>query len=794
MKRMNTHAGTRALVLACLVGATGALVGCSLLPPNPYKEGVALLDQGQPLEGLAKLEEAARKNPRKVEYRMTLVARRAALIQQTLAQGQLALNDGRLTEAEEAFRLVLQIDPEQAMARQGQNAIVQERRHRQALTEVETLLKKGGKLELQEAQDRLRAVLSENPTSKRAQLLRTRVGEELAKQSRPGQRLAAVYQQPITLEFRDAPIKAVFDVISKVSGLNFFFDREIRPDLKATILARNTTIEDAIRLVLVTNQLEQKVLGDNAVLIYPNTPAKLKDYQALTVRSFYLANADVKAVSNTLKTLLKTKDMVIDERLGIILMRDTPEVIRMAERIVALQDVSDPEVMLEVEVMEVKRSRLLELGVQWPSQLGLAPLKSSSAGALTLSDLNRINSSRIQASLGSTLINARKEDQDGNILANPRIRVRNKEKAKVLIGERVPVITTTSTSTGFVSESVNYVDVGLKLEVEPTVYLDDEVAIKVGLEVSSLVREVVSKSGSLSYQIGTRGANTVLRLRDGETQVLAGLISDEERSTANKVPLLGEVPILGRLFGSKKDDASRSEILLAITPRVVRSLTRPELSDAEFESGTEANIGADPLMLRSASVLTTPPAADRPANPGAPGMTSTLATPPLAAPAGPTAATPAAMSQVDAIPTVASASGVSLSWQAPAQVKVGEQFTAVLRVQSGMPLSGLPALVGYDPQVLQIAGVQEGDYLRQGGVATQFSHRIDGAQGKVFAAGVRQGSGINGMGSILSITFKALKATPGGAATNLQLLSLTPEPSAPTPLKLPLEHGLRIVP
>ncbi|MBH2016105.1 MAG: general secretion pathway protein GspD [Burkholderiales bacterium] len=789
-----------ATVVAAVLGAVLSLSGCALLEPSVHQQGLDLMDQGQAVEGLARLEEAVRQNPKHAEYRITLALRRASAIQQALTQGQRALDDGRLTEAEEAFRTVLRIDPEHTMARQGQAAIIQERRHRLALTEVEALIKKGTPADLQQAHDKLRPVLSENPGNRLAQTLRGRVNDELAKLPRPGQRLAATFQKPITLEFRDAPLKSVFDVISKVSGLNFFFDREIRPDLKATILARNTSIEDAIRLLLVTNQLEQKVLSDNAVLIYPNTPAKLKDYQPLTLRSFYLANADVKAVSNSIKTLLKTKDMVVDERLGIIMLRDTPDVIRMAERIVALQDLRDPEVMLEVEVMEVKRSRLLELGIQWPSQLGLAPLKGSS-GAVTLADLNNLSGSTIQATLGSTLINARKEDQNGNILANPRIRVRNKEKAKVLIGDRVPVITTTSTSTGFVSESVNYVDVGIKLDVEPNIYLDDEVAIKVNLEVSSLVREVLSKSGSLSYQIGTRGANTVLRLKDGETQVLAGLISDEERSTANKVPLLGEMPILGRLFGSQKDDTQRTEILLSITPRVVRSLRRPDLMQAEFESGTEGSIGADPLLLRTVE----PPAAGASgAAPAAtPGGTSPADKPAAVTPASgavpvisPAAAPVAATSALTSSP----ASGaVTLSWQAPAQVKAGEQFTAVLRVQSGAALTGLPALVAFDPQALQVVSVQEGDFLKQAGAQTQFSQRVDAAQGKVFAAGVRQGgngpvSGINGVGSILSITFKALKAPAGGAPARVQLLSLTPEPPLAAALKLPVEHAVRIAP
>ena len=167
-------------------------------------------------------------------------------------------------------------------------------------------------------------------------------------------------------------------MISRVSGLNFFFDKDVRADLRATILARNTSIEDAVKILLATNQLERKVLNENSILIYPNTPQKLKEYQSLTIRTFYLVNADVKAVSNTLKTILKTRDLVIDERLGLIVMRDTPEAIRLAERLIALQDMGDAEVMLEVEVLEVARSRLLELGIRWPSQVSFDILRDAS--------------------------------------------------------------------------------------------------------------------------------------------------------------------------------------------------------------------------------------------------------------------------------------------------------------------------------------------------------------------------------------------------------------------------------
>lgn len=774
--------------LLCAVVATVA--GCAA--SQAFRQGTELLSEGKAEQGLAKLEEAVKLEPRNAEYRIALAVQRASVVSGLISTGEAARREGRITEAERAFRQVLAIDTNNAMARQGLDALIAERRHRAVVAEAEGLLKKGSEADLAEALDRLRPVLSENPNQKEALNLKARVDEARAKFARPEAKLAVAYRKPITLEFRDAPLRSVFDVISKVSGLNFFFDRDIRPDLKATVLAKNTSIEDAVRLLLVTNQLEQKVLNENSILIYPNTPQKLKDYQALVVRSFYLTNADVKAVSNTIKTLVKTKDLVVDERLGIIMMRDTPEAVRMAERIVALQDLSDPEVILEVEVMEIKRSRLMELGIQWPSQITLSRLDVAGT-PLTLSGLKDLRASDIKASAGNAFINVRKEDQDGNVLTNPRIRVRNKEKAKVLIGDRVPVITTTSTSTGFVSESVNYVDVGLKLEVEPNIYLDDEVAIKVNLEVSNLVREVLSKSGTLSYQIGTRNAATVLRLKDGETQILAGLISDEDRSTGNKVPGLGELPIAGRLFGSQKDDKQRSEILLSITPRVVRSLRRPDLLSAEFDSGTETSVGAESLRLavlepeKPAEGKVTPPA------------TAGTARPPASSPvAGVAAATPATTSPGASAPaasaaTPAAATGpLRLSWQAPAQVKVGEQFSAVLRLNSQGPLRGLPLLAGFDPQLLQVVNVSEGDFFKQGGGSVNFSQRVDPALGKVFAAAVRQGAdaGVNGSGGVMTVTFKALK--PGGA--KVQLLSATPEPAPAAPLPLPVEQVVKVVP
>jgi len=394
--------------------------------------------------------------------------------------------------------------------------------------------------------------------------------------------------KPINVDFKEATLNQVCQVLFRTAGLNYVFDKEVRTDQTVSIALRRTPVREVLALILRSQQLEQHYINAETVMIYPNTPGKAREYQTLSVRSFYLTNIEAKAAAATLRTILKARDLVADEKQNVVVMRDTPEAIRMAEKLLAVHDKPEPEVMLEVEVLEVKRSRLQELGLLWPSSLMLSPLASTSGGALSLKDLIASPEASMAASFPTFGINARAENGDTNLLANPRIRTRNREIAKIMIGDRVPNITTTSTATGFVAESVQYIDVGLKLDVQPTIYLDNEVAIRISLEVSNIVSQTQSKSGTLAYQIGTRNASTVLRLKDGENQVLAGLISDEERSSGAKIPGLGELPMLGRLFGSKRDEGQKTELVLSITPRLVRNNRRPGIEQSEFSIGPEA--------------------------------------------------------------------------------------------------------------------------------------------------------------------------------------------------------------
>jgi general secretion pathway protein D len=565
---------------------------------STIKESEQMIRQGQVNEGLTRLEDAVKRNPDDVALRAALYRNREVIINDKLVKADSLLAKRSFDEAEAIYRDVLTMHANSPRALAGLNSLAAGRRQDNLVIDARKLIK-DGKPEV--ARAKLKTVLIENPRHERALDLMRGLDENKPQAGILQPALADAYKRVVSLEFRDAPLSQVFNTLSMQTQLNFIFDKDVRPDLRTTIFVRNVPMEEAINLLLVTNQLDKKVLNDTSLLIYPNQPAKQKDYQELVVKSFYLTNADAKTTLTMIKTLLKTRDVFIDEKLNLLIMRDTPEVISMAEKLIEAQDKPEPEVMLDVQVLEVKRTRLTELGLLYPSSM-TASVPSDPAASFTVGGLGNINRDKIGLTGLSVTANLLKTDGDTNILANPRIRVKNRDKAKIHIGDRVPVITSTTTQTA-TSESVTYLDVGLKLEVEPNVYMDDDVGIKTNLEVSNIVATIENKTtGSRTYQVGTREATTNLRLKDGETQVLAGLISDEDRKTANKIPGLGDMPVLGHLFSNHLDDKTKTEIVLLITPHIIRNLERPSVDVVQFSSGTESSLGAAPLQVRSAPV------------------------------------------------------------------------------------------------------------------------------------------------------------------------------------------------
>ncbi len=600
------------LLLGLLITSLSGLPGCA---SKGLTESRKLLAEGKTQEGLNRLRAGVAEEPDNVELKQLYHTLREKTNNEILLKAQRDIEAGNYDAAEAQIRRVLSIHPENPIALNMLANLKNNMQYNKTLAEAEKLLSQG---KPGEAIDKARTILAQTVSHPGAEGLIRRAQASRAREEITPRALAAKYQKNVTLEFRDAPLRNIFDMISKQSGINFVFDKDVRLDTKATLYARETPIGEAVELLLMTGSLVKKIINSNTLLIYPNLPQKLKDYKELVVKSFYLGNADAKSTLIMLKTLLKAKDVFIDERLNLLIMRDTPEVIRLAEKLIAVQDLPEAEVMLEVEILEVKRSKLTDLGVQYPNQFSLlfvppaatavvtpggnvfTTTPSASATALTVQSLKRIAANQIAISPTPT-VNLQKDDSDVNILANPRIRVKNRDKAKIHIGDKVPVITSNATSTGVISESVSYLDVGLKLDVEPIVMQRDDVQIKVNLEVSNIVREIRSGSGTLTYQIGTRNAGTTLRLKNGETQVLAGLISDEDRSAGSRIPGLGDLPVLGRLFSSQRDERNKTEIVLLITPRVLRTVEAREPSLTEFQSGTENSIGGNGASFGSSA-------------------------------------------------------------------------------------------------------------------------------------------------------------------------------------------------
>jgi general secretion pathway protein D len=576
-------------------------------------EGRRLIDQGSMEQGIRRLEAGYKAHPNSPELRSYYLRYRDLYVDELNYEGDRSRLVGRYEQARAAYERALAFNPQNTRAQTGLNATRSAQRERETVAQAQAMLDAGND---GAALKILRDVLKENPGQKDAQALQRRIEETRATRKAAEPQLGPEFRKPVTLEFRDALLKNVFDVLSRSSGINFVFDRDVRADLRSTIMVRDTPLEDALRFLLVTNQLDKKVLNQNTVLIYPNLPNKVRDYQELVTRSFYLGNADVKQTLNLVKTVLKTRDVFIDERLNLLVMRDTPEAIRLAERLIAAQDLAEPEVILEMKVLEITRSKLQNLGATFPNRISAGVQGAAGVpGQITLNEwLNRSsNLAVLNITDPAFVINLQQQDSDTNLLANPRIRVRNREKAKIHIGDRLPVITTTSTANVGVSESVQYLDIGLKLDIEPNVYLNDEVAMKVNLEVSNIVQQIQSAQGTLTYRLGTRNTATVLRVANGETQVLAGLIQDEDRRTADKVPVLADLPIVGRLFTNNNDSRTKTEIVLLITPYVVHNVERPPPSALEVASGTEGGFGNAPLRLSTAEGLSQPNVATAPA-------------------------------------------------------------------------------------------------------------------------------------------------------------------------------------
>lgn len=590
--KLNRDIGwVRTLKRSILLIAMVCLQSCSAMSSHQQQELVdqefndarQLIAQGQLEAGTEKLAALVQQYPDNPHYRNTLKMHQDLKVAQRIKSAEMLLRQGDLNEAEAQFQSLLLTAPENQRALNGLKKVAIAQKHQTLFNSAEQAY---AEQDLDTARALLRAILAEDTTHDPARTLFEQIDQQAMDKVNNVPQITSAFKQSVSLEFNNAPIKSVFEYIGKAGDLNFTFDRELSDSMLTSVILRNTPISDAIETILTTNQLGKKVLNENTILIYPLS--RSQQYQELYVRSFYLNNMDAEQAMLLVKTVLQVEEVYIDEKLNTLVMRDTLDSIKTAEKLITSQDLVEPEVMLEVEVMEVNRRNLEEIGIRYPTQIALGVEGEDEVrGRLTLAELKEFNSDLGVFSITdpALALNLLHRDTDTNLLANPKIRVKNRDKAKIHVGDKVPVLTSVANSTGFVSQSVSYIDVGIKLEVEPTILIQNQVSIEVELEVSNIIDQVTSNSGVLAYSIGSRNAVTTLQLKDGETQVLAGLFTDDRQDNTYKIPGLSNLPFIGRLFTNISSDKQKSEIVLLITPRILHNIVPANSVYTAFPSG-----------------------------------------------------------------------------------------------------------------------------------------------------------------------------------------------------------------
>ncbi|VVD88135.1 Type II secretion system protein D [Pandoraea aquatica] len=579
-----TPAKLTRLALLCLVPLLGA---CAT--PRALSDSEAAVGRGDLTGAVTLLSTRLLEDPESIELRTRYLSLRQQLTAQYLQRAGDAMTQGDDTQARHWLAQTRQLDPSNGMAAQMLDRLETQARLRDQLVDAQAK----ASVDPQAAIQIVSRVLRQLPDWKEATALASQL-RDATDHKTTDNALSPAFHKPVSLNFKSRPLTEIFEMISQITGINFVLDRDIDASATSGLNATRTTAEDAINLLLATNRLEKQVLNANTLIVFPATAEKLGQYRSLTVQTFFLSYANVKQAAAQIKQILRPRDMYVDERLSAITVRDSAEAVDAVARLVELIDLPTSEVTLDVQVLEVINDGSLNLGIDYPSgvSLNLSDSVKDPSGGISLSNLGRLNADALTLDFAGPLarLNLLQKANKTQILANPRIRVRNHEKATISIGERVPVVSTTNAN-GVVTESVSYQDVGLKLDVEPSVSLNNEIVIKVALDVSNITNQLETKGGLIVYNLSARAAKTTLSARNNETQVLAGLINRHGQDKKAGIPGLSQIPFLGRLFGGESNDSTTTEVVLLITPRIERSLALPASRVSRFDSGTEQRPG-----------------------------------------------------------------------------------------------------------------------------------------------------------------------------------------------------------
>lgn len=420
----------------------------------------------------------------------------------------------------------------------------------------------------------------------------------------PGLELPDGVTMPASLVFREAGSRDVFLAIARFAGLSIVFDPTFR-EAPVTIDLRNATLEGALTSVADATRNFYRVTGARAVLVIPDTPAKRREYEEEVVRTFYLSNVDLKETMDLLRMVLDARRVSPVTATNAVTVKDTPERIAAAARVISAIDKAKPEVIIDVELLEVDRSRLQEYGLQpaspgSPGLNGSASLSSGGSSTLNLRSLRNLSQSDVLlANLPALYYRLLKTDTNTRTLANPQLRTSEGIAAQARFGERIPVPVTTFApiATGGTPQqpitSYNYENIGVNIDITPRTHHDDDVSLTLKVAVQSISG---AGFGGLPT-FGNREISTVIRLRDGETNMLAGLIRDDERQVVSGIPGLVDLPVVGRLFAHTRTETNQTDIILTLTPHIVRVLDIEEADLRAFRVGRDSGTAAPVIPL-----------------------------------------------------------------------------------------------------------------------------------------------------------------------------------------------------
>ncbi len=722
---------TRGMVFAMSVLFSWAVLnGCAYFSSPDVKRGDEQLAQGKWEEASLAYRQALKDDPFDPTLQSKYAMARERAAAEYEARGRTFLKEKQIDLAVEQLKRAVTMEPTNTTHREALAEALRIKEAREHYREADRLAQLG---RADEAMEGFTKSAELDPTYVDPLEGISKLTEEQQALTREDRR-----KQPITLRFRNAGLKEVLEGLGKAGEVNLIFDKDVRND-PVTIAIQDTPFDDALNLILNSNNLFSRVVSPGVMIISPNTKQKQEQYQDLMIRTFYLSNAKAKDMLVLLKSMLDSKRMHANEQLNTIVIRDQPEKLEMAEKIIAANDRLDSEVLFDVEVLEVDRTVDQTYGLSYPKQIAGAIAPPGFAGLIAgdvapqfnLQQLTSLGQSSYLLKLPTNVqLDFFKQITDAKTLAAPKVRVVNNKKAEINIGDKQPILLSTTNvlpgqaATGAVPTtstvtSIEFRDTGVKLTVEPAIHLNSELSLKMKIEVIRLGEQVVLQANPpiTQFKFGNRSAETMLNVRDGETIVLGGLLQEEDRKTRTTIPWLGDLPVIGNLISSFKTQRVTTEVILTITPHVIQSMHPPAQSKQVFWSGTEGSYANSPLFTKPG----------KQAGPGAATKTglSSIANGETLKKAAMSKSSPVALLQLASVGPDASVK------PSESVVSVGKEFKLSVQDERLKPTADSLFHLHYDPQVLELKSLVYGEIVQTEESESSAAAKASGAEGVV---------------------------------------------------------------